>query len=743
MAFAAWLTSSQRSRHISWSFLSVLLSTQVTTAFPHLGTPINTRRNTDIRFPISKSRLVDDLGLSASKLPEETKSDKSAPRPIHIDKFPNAALDKSLTPDTIGDSGISKSVPAQIHFPAPESKASAKALSELLTPDTIGNSGIGKSIPVQIHFPDPEVKASAETLPIPDFLAQGGTGFSASLTPDTIGNSGISKSIPVQIHFPAPEGKVIAKALNEQLTPDTIGNSGIGKSIPIQIHFPDPEVKVSGEALLIPDSLAQGGTGFSASLTPDTIGNSGISKSIPVQIHFPAPEGKVIAKALNKQLTPDTIGNSGIGKSIPIQLHFPSAESEASAEPLDALLIPDTIGNSGISKQIPAERQRFPAQTFSRLLQVPAPDVRKLGPGKLARRSHSTVSSSRADTSGSSSSTTSEKESRIITMSAPSMNTWLGRKASAMSQCILPLSFDSHKGSSGRVGVLGGSAQYTGAPYYAAMASLKAGADLAYVFCAQEACLPIKSYSPELMVAPVYNAAGFDALADDYEENDKTKKQIIDRMVQEVTSKMERLHVLVVGPGMGRCPLVCEATARIIEHAKKKKLALVLDADALWMLAQPEYHNLFEGYNDAPVVLTPNVVEYKRLKDSLSASQLESTTIVRKGPYDVIVQHGKETLECHEVGGKKRSGGIGDVLAGTIGTLLSWKRILQKEDAASDDVLALSCWAACCFVKHATLLAFNDKKRSMTAPDVLEHLGPAINEMTDEEAVACPAMSNL
>ena len=84
----------------------------------------------------------------------------------------------------------------------------------------------------------------------------------------------------------------------------------------------------------------------------------------------------------------------------------------------------------------------------------------------------------------------------------------------AMTRCVLPLSADSHKGSSGRVGVLGGSARYTGAPYYAAMAALKAGSDLAFVFCAQEASLPIKCYSPELMVAPVYSATDFDRLVE-------------------------------------------------------------------------------------------------------------------------------------------------------------------------------------------------------------------------------------
>lgn len=49
---------------------------------------------------------------------------------------------------------------------------------------------------------------------------------------------------------------------------------------------------------------------------------------------------------------------------------------------------------------------------------------------------------------------------------------------------------------------MGGSKEYTGAPYYAAMSSLRVGADLSYVYCPEEASIPIKSYSPELIVLP-------------------------------------------------------------------------------------------------------------------------------------------------------------------------------------------------------------------------------------------------
>ena len=77
---------------------------------------------------------------------------------------------------------------------------------------------------------------------------------------------------------------------------------------------------------------------------------------------------------------------------------------------------------------------------------------------------------------------------------------------------VPPLSHDDHKGSMGRVGVIGGSRDYTGAPYYAASSSLKFGGDLAFVFCSKQAAGPIKTYSPELMVVPFYDDEFVDSM---------------------------------------------------------------------------------------------------------------------------------------------------------------------------------------------------------------------------------------
>jgi ATP-dependent NAD(P)H-hydrate dehydratase len=77
--------------------------------------------------------------------------------------------------------------------------------------------------------------------------------------------------------------------------------------------------------------------------------------------------------------------------------------------------------------------------------------------------------------------------------------------ASVVGKIIPPLQSNSFKGQMGRVGVIGGSEHYSGAPYYCAQTALNFGGDLAFVFCSKSSSFSIKSYSPELMVVPFYN----------------------------------------------------------------------------------------------------------------------------------------------------------------------------------------------------------------------------------------------
>ena len=127
---------------------------------------------------------------------------------------------------------------------------------------------------------------------------------------------------------------------------------------------------------------------------------------------------------------------------------------------------------------------------------------------------------------------------------------------------IPPLSGKLHKGQAGKIGVLGGSREYTGAPYYAAYTALKTvcafcinfiinfkGCDIAHIFCTESAGTAIKAYSPELIVHPFIK----DTLPKELpkEEQDAKKEAIANEVVEHISPWLKAIHVLIVGPGLG------------------------------------------------------------------------------------------------------------------------------------------------------------------------------------------------
>jgi ATP-dependent NAD(P)H-hydrate dehydratase len=314
-------------------------------------------------------------------------------------------------------------------------------------------------------------------------------------------------------------------------------------------------------------------------------------------------------------------------------------------------------------------------------------------------------------------------------------------------------SSDLHKGSCGRLGVIGGSPDYTGAPYYAGISGLKFGADLAYVFAAQEAALTIKGYSPELMVTPVYQDAlwGDVCVGGGNTSNNASNDPQTGAMVEKIAATFDKLHGLLIGPGLGRHPGVFSAVKDILALARSKgNMPIILDADALFLVAsEPEIVQSFRT-----VVLTPNVREFNRLWQSVFskkhhsddaralepdtspdgvahlANEMGNCTIVLKGAHDII-SNGITTVVCRARGGNRRSGGQGDILAGCISVAVIWATRFGEVTSSNIDA---AC-AACHVVKLAQCMAFNEKRRSMTAPDVIECIGPAFQQLFPSEAV--------
>lgn len=214
--------------------------------------------------------------------------------------------------------------------------------------------------------------------------------------------------------------------------------------------------------------------------------------------------------------------------------------------------------------------------------------------------------------------------------------------------------------------------------------------------------------------------------------------------------------------------------------------ALVLDADALWILARCP--TVASG--NRRCVVTPNVAEAARLwaavrpgapdgteerEGAVEAARpgdpalpaagpalalsraLGGVTVVVKGADDVIGgpaagadgsagtppagprdtpdegDGGGQGATVRGAGSPRRCGGQGDLLAGTLGTFASW--------APHGGSLVPSAAAACCVVREAAALAFGDKRRSMVTPDLLDRLGPAFETVFPDSLGVSPERS--
>ncbi|XP_055965664.1 ATP-dependent (S)-NAD(P)H-hydrate dehydratase isoform X1 [Sorex fumeus] len=282
------------------------------------------------------------------------------------------------------------------------------------------------------------------------------------------------------------------------------------------------------------------------------------------------------------------------------------------------------------------------------------------------------------------------------------------------------LTHDKHKGMDGRIGVVGGCQEYTGAPYFAAISALKVGADLSHVFCARDAAPVIKSYSPELIVHPVLDSP---------------------QAVGEVDKWLSRLHVLVVGPGLGRDDALLASVKGILEASRDRDLPVVIDADGLWLVAQQP--GLIHGRRNA--LLTPNHVEFGRLWEAVLGEPMDSggdgraavqrlsqalgnVTVVRKGEQDVI-SDGQQVLVCSREGSARRCGGQGDLLSGSLGVLVHWALLAGPEKTHSSSPLLLAALGACALTRQCSRQAFQKYGRATTASDMVAEIGAAFHTL--------------
>jgi hydroxyethylthiazole kinase-like uncharacterized protein yjeF len=286
-----------------------------------------------------------------------------------------------------------------------------------------------------------------------------------------------------------------------------------------------------------------------------------------------------------------------------------------------------------------------------------------------------------------------------------------------MRALIQPRAADAHKGDFGRVIVVAGSIGKAGAAVLCAQGAMRAGAGLVTVAAPKSCQATIAAHASEYMT----------------EGLDETPEGTV-----HVSAVSEVLgidaDVIVAGPGLGRGPAV---TTFVRELLDKCEGPLVLDADALNAFAdQPA---LLIGREGRDLIITPHPGEMARLVgctvEDLQANRIDIAVdfakrhhlyVVLKG-YRTLVVTPDEKVFVNPTGCPgMATGGTGDVLAGMLG---AWLAQLLDAEAA--------CKLAVYLHGSAGELADADNGEvSMTAGDLVEHIGDAILEVTARRRVA-------
>jgi NAD(P)H-hydrate epimerase len=225
---------------------------------------------------------------------------------------------------------------------------------------------------------------------------------------------------------------------------------------------------------------------------------------------------------------------------------------------------------------------------------------------------------------------------------------------------------DGHKGTYGHVLVAAGSLRMSGAGLMTASAALRSGCGLV-TWALPEVLMPrVIAAAPELMLAGA-------AQGPDGEWNAGSADELL-RLARE-------RDVLAVGPGLGRFPGDTGWLRRLWEEAE---LPLVLDADALNILAAAEGAAGWTRPGRAPVVLRPHPGEMARLlgvptpevqRDrigcALRYAAERRVTLVLKGARTVVATRDGAAYVNTTGHAGMATGGAGDVLTGIIAGLLA------------------------------------------------------------------------
>lgn len=221
---------------------------------------------------------------------------------------------------------------------------------------------------------------------------------------------------------------------------------------------------------------------------------------------------------------------------------------------------------------------------------------------------------------------------------------------------------DTHKGTYGRVGIVGGSTGFTGAAYLASLASLKTGAGYVYTLTPAKLTSIMSIKLTEAIIRPI--------------EDNNTGRFTMESL-QDILKYIKDMDALAIGPGMG---VDGDRTYLVKEIIRNAKVPLVLDADAINCISNmPE---MLLGH-DTPVIVTPHPGEMAKFLDisieKLQEKRVYFSELLAKKYNIIVVLKGHRTVVAspklgiyiNETGNPgMATAGTGDVLTGVITSLL-------------------------------------------------------------------------
>ena len=286
---------------------------------------------------------------------------------------------------------------------------------------------------------------------------------------------------------------------------------------------------------------------------------------------------------------------------------------------------------------------------------------------------------------------------------------WTLADAAQLRSRVPGISWEAHKGTRGRIAIVGGAPGMAGAVVLASEAALRSGAGLVYAHVAAESVLPLQINVPQAMAHTVSS--------------------------QTLRDQLSGVQAVVAGPGFGRGAESKALLTALLDTLVNDipNVPLVLDADALTLIGT-DTNRLKALAHARQVVCTPHVGEFARLIGEPAALALDDRiaqvrklvaqtgcTILLKGTPTIVVAPDANSIVVVARGTPVlATGGSGDMLSGMIGTLLA-----QGANAA--DAAAIAAWVHGRAAELATELAAS--VRGVTLGEVMGSMPHAWREL--------------